>query len=248
MPAVLPTAYTPDSTLLRDRRILITGAGDGLGRAAALGCARHGATVILLGRTVAKLEAVYDEIEAAGAPAPAIYPLNLAGAAWADYSELAGTIDREFGGLDGILHCAAHFKAFARLYDVEPKDWIESLQVNLTAAFALTRHCLPLLTAAPDASVVFCSDHHGRQARAFDGPYGIAKAGIEQMAKMWAEELRPHENLRLNTYDPGPLRTALRLKGYPGEILDNTPAPESALPDLLWLLGPDSQGVSGQAL
>ncbi|NGY06176.1 SDR family NAD(P)-dependent oxidoreductase [Solimonas terrae] len=247
MAATLPASYTPPADLLKGRHILITGAGDGLGRVTALACAQHGATVILLGRTIRKLEAVYDQIGAAGGSA-AIYPLNLAGATWADYFELASTIEREFGGLDGLLHCAAHFKAFTPLYDVEPKEWVESLQVNLTAAYSLTRHCLPLLSKAADASIVFTSDRSGREPRPFAGIYGIAKAGVEQMAQMWASELQSSPKLRINSYNPGPLRTELRLKGYPGELIEESPLPETATPALLWLLGPDSRGVSGQRL
>lgn len=241
--AALPTAYQARADLLRGRRILVTGAAGSLGRAAALACARHGATVILLGRTIAGLEAVYDEIGAAGGAA-AIYPMNLAGASWADYFELASTLEREFGGLDGLLHCAAHFKAYTPLYDVEPKEWVESLQVNLTAAWSLTRHCLPLLTKAADASVVFTVDR--REPRPFAGAYGVAKAGLEQMAMIWAAELKSQPGLRINSYDPGPLRGGLRLKGYPGEAPDAAPLPETAVPALLWLLGPDSRGLSGQ--
>ncbi|MFT4047260.1 MAG: SDR family NAD(P)-dependent oxidoreductase [Solimonas sp.] len=247
--AVIPADYHPAADLLKDRRILVTGAGDGLGRATALALAQHGATVILLGRTIGKLEAVYDDITAAGSitgGAAAIYPMNLAGATWADYFELASTVERELGGLDGLAHCAAHFKAFTPLYDVEPKEWVESLQVNLTAAFSLTRHCLPLLTKSADASVVFVSDRPGREARPFAGAYGIAKAGIEQMAQMWATEMQSHPQLRFNTYNPGPLRGGLRLKGYPGELIEQAPPPETAVPALLWLLGPDSRGVSGR--
>lgn len=246
--AVIPADYSPAPDLLAGRRILITGAGDGLGKATALACARHGATVVLLGRTVKKLEAVYDQIEQAGGPSPAIYPLHLGGASWKDYAELAATLERELGGLDGIVHAAAHFKTFSPLQDIEAKDWLETLQVNLTAAFALTRHCLPLLAARRDASIVFVSDRQGREARPFGGAYAIAKAGIEQMMKIWAAELEGNEQLRINSYDPGPMRTGLRLRGYPGETLEQSPPPEMAVPGLLWLLGPDSRGVSGAAL
>ncbi|SFF34355.1 NAD(P)-dependent dehydrogenase, short-chain alcohol dehydrogenase family [Fontimonas thermophila] len=247
MAAIPPADYVPSPQLLAGRHILITGAGDGLGRAAALACAAHGATVILLGRTVRKLEAVYDEIERAGYPQPAIYPLHLGGASWKDYADLADAIEREFGRLDGLLHCAAHFKAFMPMTDIDPQEWIETLQVNLTAPFALTRQLLPLLQASADAAVVFVADRHGRKAHAYDGIYGISKAAVEQMMRIWAQELDSHPQLRLNSFDPGPLRTALRLKGYPGEKPTQVPPPETAVPALLWLLGPDSRGISGRA-
>ena len=247
MQTSLPRDYTPKLQLLKDRVILITGAGDGLGRAAAQACAGLGATVILLGRTVPKLEQVYDVIERGGGAKPAIYPINLAGASWNEYQELVDTLEREFGQIDGILHCAAHFKAFTALDDLEPREWLESLQVNLTAAYTLTRLCLPLLRKSTDASVVFVSAACGRTPKAFHGAYGISKAAVEAMAKTWAQEIELEPGLRINTYDPGALRTQIRLKGYPGELVDKLPLPESAVPPLLWLLGPDSRGVSGSA-
>jgi NAD(P)-dependent dehydrogenase (short-subunit alcohol dehydrogenase family) len=247
MSAPLPADYTPRHRLLMDRVILVTGAGDGLGRAAALASAGLGATVVLLGRTVSKLELVYDAIVQSGGATPAIYPLNLAGASWNDYQELADTLEREIGKLDGILHCAAHFKAFAALEDLDPREWVEGLQVNLTGAYTLTRQCLPLLRKSSDASVVFVSDSSGRTAKAFHGVYGIAKCAVEAMAKTWAQELELEPGLRINSFDPGPLRTQIRVKGYPGELMSKVPAPETAVPPLLWLLGPDSRGVSGQA-
>lgn len=248
MQAAIPAHYSAAADLLKDRAIVITGAGDGLGKAAALACAKHGATVVLLGRTVSKLEKTYDAIEQAGGPKPAIYPLNLAGASWNDYAELAATLEREIGRLDGVLHCAAQFKQFSALDDVEPREWIESLQVNLTAAYALTRHCLPLLLKSPDASVVFMADTGGRTPKAFHGAYGVSKAALENLMQMWALELEHHPSLRFNSYYPGPLHTGLRLRGYAGEIASKLPLPETVTPALLWLLGPDSRNISGKAL
>jgi NAD(P)-dependent dehydrogenase (short-subunit alcohol dehydrogenase family) len=241
-----PENYTPAADLLKGRVILITGAGGGLGRPTALACARHGATTVLLGRHVKKLEAVYDEIEAAHGPKPAIYPINLAGAVWNDYVELAATVERELGRVDGIVHCAAHFSAFSPLSDVQPRDWVESLQVNLTAAYTLTRTCLPLLLKSQDASVVFLSEPGGRRPKAYRGVYGIAKVAIEGMVQMWASELESLPGLRINSYDPGPMRTGLRLKGYPGDDIQTVPEPETAVPGLLYLLGADSRGQTGK--
>lgn len=241
--SVIPAQLSEDH--LAGRVILITGAGGGLGQALAVAVARLGATPVLLGRTVAKLEATDDAVRAVGGEA-ALYPINLTGATWGDLAEVAMTLEREFGRLDGLVHAAAHFKTFTRMEDVEPKDWLESLQVNLTAAFALTRHCLPLLRASGDGSVVFVADQGGRHAKPFQGAYGIAKAALETLSAQWAHEQRADAPVRFNTYYPGPMRSGIRLKGYPGEVLDEVPVPETALPRLLWLLGPNSSGVSGQ--
>lgn len=218
---------------LKDRVILVTGAGDGLGRATAVAASQAGASVVLVGRTVRKLEAVYDEIEAGGGSTPAIYPINFVGATWADHFELVAAVEKTFGRLDGLVHCAAHFSGFAPLMDEKPKDWMDGLQTNLTAAYALTRHAMPLLLKSPDAAVVFVTDTCGHQPKAFHGVYGITKAAIEALAKTWALELASESHLRIRTFDPGPMRTALRKKGYPGEDFGSVSLPSAASGKLL---------------
>jgi NAD(P)-dependent dehydrogenase (short-subunit alcohol dehydrogenase family) len=240
-----PEDYSPPAGLLKDHVVLVTGAGDGLGRATALLCARLGATVILAGRTVAKLETVYDLVRKDGGVEPAIYPLNLAGATWNDYEQLAATLEREFGALHGLVHCAAHFREFVPLAAIEPQDWLESLQVNLTAPFALTRQCLPLLEKAPQASIVFVSDESGRRGKAYAGVYGVAKFAVEGLMQTWAQELESGGRVRVNSLDPGPMDTALRRRGYANRSGGNDPM--AIAPAVAWLLGPDSRPASGRA-
>lgn len=243
--SAVPQPYAPRAGLLEGRAVLITGAGGGLGRALALACARAGATTILAGKTVAKLEATYDAIKAAGLLEPAIYPLNLAGATWADYEQLAATLEREFGPLHGLAHCAAHFKGYTPLADVQARDWLETLQVNLTAAFALTRHCLPLLEKSGAGSVVFVSDASGRRGKAYAGAYGVSKFAVEGLVQTWAQELASAGRVRINSFDPGPMDTVLRRKGYATAAGARDPAVAAAA--ALWLLGPDSAPATGQA-
>lgn len=239
-------AYTPPQDLLSDRVILITGAGDGIGRAAALACAAHGATVVLLGRTIHKLEDTYDRIEQAGHPQAAIYPMNLEGATPKDYDDLAATLSTEFGRLDGLLHNAALLGALSPIAHQDIELWFKVMQVNLNAPFLLTRACLGLLMKSPDASVLFTSDSVGRQGRAYWGAYGVSKFGIEGLSQILAQEMETNTTVRVNTLNPGPTRTRLRTNAYPGENALALPTPESLMPAYLYLLGPDSRGVTGR--
>lgn len=238
--------YQAPKNLLQDRVVLVTGAGQGIGRSAALAFAAHGATVILHGRNVAKLEAVYDEIEAAGGPQAAIFPLDLFSADEKDYESFAGGIRGQLGRLDGILHNAAHLDTLHTLESHSLEQWQASIRVNLLAPFALTRACLPLLKAAPDASVVMTSETHGHTPAAFWGSFAVSMAGVETLVKMWAQELELYPNLRLNAIVPGPVQSPQRTKTHPGEVKESLPAPESLMPQYLYLMGGDGRGVSGQ--
>ena len=184
------TKYQAPKDLLKDRVILITGAGQGMGRAAALTYAAHGATVILHGRKVEKLESVYDEIEALGGAQAAIFPLDLEKAADQDFAELAQSIRLQLGRLDGILHNAAMVFGPAPLANQTLEQWLTMLRVNLAAPFSLTRACLPLLKMAPDASVIMTSDIHGHVPVAYWGGFAVAKAGVEALVKIQARENR----------------------------------------------------------
>jgi NAD(P)-dependent dehydrogenase (short-subunit alcohol dehydrogenase family) len=243
---VAAMSYAPPPDLLKDAVILVTGAGDGIGRAIALAAAAHGATVVLLGRTLAKLEAVYDAIEQAGGAQPAIFPVDFEGATAHDYALLGERLDQTFGRVDGIVHCAATFPYLSRIDDYDADTWGKVLQVNLSAPFLLTQACLPLLRRAPAASVVFVSDAVGRHGRAYWGAYAVSKAGLERLSQVLADELAA-SGIRVNTLDPGPTRTRLRAQAYPVEDPSPLKPPEAVVPLLLWLLGPDGLGATGQA-
>lgn len=245
MKPFIPTQYAPAADLLKDRVILVTGAGDGIGRAAAMSCAAHGATVILLGKTIEKLTAVYDEIEQAGGPMPAIYPLKLGGATLDDYHALRETVENEFGRLDGLLHNAGVLGQRKSILDTTEADWNEVLRVNLTSNFLLTKAVLPLLQRSDDASIVFTSSGVGRKGRAYWGAYAVSKFGVEGLSQVLADELEGVTNIRVNCINPGATNTAMRRIAYPAENPAVNPFPEQIMPAYLYLLGPDSKGVTG---
>ncbi len=242
----MQTFYLPNQDLLQDKIILVTGAGSGIGAMAAKTFAQYGATVILLGRTVHKLEVLYDQIEAAGYPQAAIYPMNLEGATAKDYADLALNIENEFGRLDGLLHNAAILGTLTPLplYDMEL--WFKVMQVNLHAPYFLTRVCLPLLKKSSSASVVFTSDNVSKQAKAYWGAYSVSKAGVDNMMQIFAEELCENTAIRVNSFNPGKIKTAMRKQAYPGEDNSTLKSPEALAWAYLFLFGKDSQTYTGQ--
>jgi NAD(P)-dependent dehydrogenase (short-subunit alcohol dehydrogenase family) len=239
--------YRPRADLLKDRVILVTGASAGLGRVASLAFARHGATVALLARNEAALDAVYDEILAAGGAEPAIFPFDLGVADDRGYEMLAGTIGHHLKRLDGILHSAHRFNALSQLQLQTLVQWQDLLRVNLIAPFALTRACLPLLQAADDASVIFTGETHGHVPSAYWGGYAVAKSGLETLTQIWSDEF-DRANVRFNTLIPGPVATTLRARTHPGQVADTLTQPAELMPHYLYLMGPDSLDTRGQII
>jgi NAD(P)-dependent dehydrogenase (short-subunit alcohol dehydrogenase family) len=244
----LPAAgeFTPSEGLLEGRVILITGASGGFGRALALECARVGATVILCGRNNAKLDRLYDEIEALGAPRPAIAQLDLAAATAPDYDRLSETIEREFGRLDGLVHAAALLGDRTPLEQYDVPTWCKVLHVNLTAPFILTQVLLPNLRKSPDASVIFVSSSVANRPRAFWGAYAVSKAGLESVRGLLSQELEREQNIRFNSVNPGRMRTAMRAAAYPAEDPNTLPSPRSVTAPFLYLLSAQGRGIDGQ--
>jgi NAD(P)-dependent dehydrogenase (short-subunit alcohol dehydrogenase family) len=241
------THYDARPGLLADRVILVTGAGAGIGRALAKRSASLGATVILHGRTVSRLESVYDEIRAEGGPEPAIFPLNLERATGEDYDRLSGAIEAQWGRLDGLVHNAGVLGGRTPIEHHDVADWQRVLHVNLTAPFILCRCLLPLLFQSADASVVFTSSGVGRRGKAYWGAYAVSKFGVEGLSQVLADELANKPNIRVNVINPGATRTAMRAAAYPAEDPERLKTPEEILGAYLYLLGPDSRGITGRS-
>lgn len=244
----IPTAL-PDASALRcdDQRgrvVIVTGASGGLGREIALGCAARGAIVVLHGRVVRKLEALYDEIVASGAAEPVILPLDLAHAEAADFANVASALQAQFARLDAIVHTAAMLGTLGPLEHQSFESWLALLRVNVAAPMGLTRVLVPLLDRAADASVVFTLDSRGLAPRAYWGGYAVTKAGVAALAQELADEWEHRANLRVNAIVPGPIRSPLRLKTHPGEDPASHPVPDRLVPLYLHLVAGQTKAES----
>lgn len=241
----LPSRDYAPSRLLDDRVTLVTGASGGLGRVLALACAAQGATVVLHGRVVRKLEALYDEIVAAGHPEPTILPLDLATARAEDFANIGSALQAQHGRIDSIVHTAVQLGSLGPIEHQAFDAWHATLRVDLLAPFGLTRALLPLLRAAPDASVVFTLDTRGEDPKAFWGAYAVAKAGLSALLAILADEWENAPNLRVNGIVPGPMQSPLRAQTHPGDDIKRLPLPDVFVPLYLYLLAGQPKAESG---
>jgi len=247
MPLPSPAPVKPSQTLA-DRVILITGATGGLGAPLSRACAAQGATVVLHGRIERKLDALYDEITAAGHPEPVILPLDLAKAGASDFANVESALRAQLGRLDGLIHTAALLGSLGPIEHQSFDSWVSLLRVNVAAPMGLTRALMPMLDAAADASVVFTLDNRGEEPRAFWGGYAVTKAGVATLARELADEWEHRANLRINAVVPGPIRSPLRNQSHPGEDRAALPPPESIVPLYLHLLAGQTKAESGALL
>lgn len=239
--------FQPAPDALKDRVILITGATDGIGKALAIAAARLGAQVIAHGRNQKKLEAVANLVTDSTAKPMALLPLDFEKAGPADYEAMADAIDNNFGRLDGLVHNAAMLAERAPIEHHDVPKWLRAMHVNTNAPFILTRYCLPLLKKSQDASIVFSSCDVATEARAHWGPYLVAKWANEGMMRMLADELS-NTRIRVNSFNPGPVATKIRLQAFPAEDRDALARPETVVNSYLYLLGHESRGTTGQQL
>ncbi|PCJ34157.1 MAG: YciK family oxidoreductase [Moraxellaceae bacterium] len=240
--------YVAPKELLKDKVILVTGAGDGIGKEAALSFAKLGATIVLLGRSQEKLDDVYDLIESSGGPQPAIVPLNLESAVEQEYQQLANTIEQEFGRLDGLLLNAAILGSITPIENYPVEEWTKVMQVNVNSQFAITKALLPLLKQAEAGSVIFTTSSVGRKGRAHWGAYGVSKFAVEGLMQTLADELENTCSVRVNCINPGATRTNMRGSAFPAEDPAKVCRPNEMLGLYHFLMGKDSLDIHGQSL
>ena len=239
--------YIPAENCLLNKIIVVTGAGDGIGKAAALAFANHGATVVLLGRTLSKLEAVYDEIEAIeNAPQAAIFPMNLEGASEHDFTSLHDVLNDEFGKVDALLHNASELGPRTPIQNYSLSSWDKVMRVNITAPFLLTKALLPLLLKSSASRIVFTGSSVGKKARAYWGAYAVSKAATENLMQLLADELDGTQSVTVNSINPGATRTSMRATAYPAENPSSVVSAKDIMNRYIFLMGPDNIGTSGK--
>ncbi len=239
--------YSVIKDTLRDKIILVTGAGDGIGKQAALSYAQHGATVLLLGRTVKKLEQTYDKIVSAGYPEPAIIPLDMKGATKQNYIDMAQTIEQQFGRLDGVLHNASLLGDISPFDQISEEVFDEVMQVNVKAQFLMTQALLPVLHQSDDGRIIYTSSSVGHQGRAYWGSYSISKFATEGMMQVLADELSD-TNIRVNAINPGATRTGMRAKAFPAEDVTRLKTALDIMPLYVYLMAPEGIEMHGQCI
>jgi len=223
-----------------DKVILITGASDGIGKATAIECAKHGATVIIHGKTLPKLEALYDEITNAGYTEPVIYPLDFEKVTPEDCDTLNEVIHKEFGRLDGLFNNAGWLGASAPIQQHDIKLWHRVMQINLNAAFMLTQACIPLLNNKNNSSIVFTLDDKNT---AYWGAYSVAKAGLRSFMEILADEVDT-TNINVKGLNPGKVRTNFRTRAFPAEDPTAHATPDDVAKVAAYLLSNDSNEIN----
>lgn len=244
----IPENFKIKDNCLKEKIILITGSGDGIGAVAAKTFAKYGATIILLSKTEKKIVAIYDEIVKAGLPEPAIITLNLEEATAEDYAGLAHTIENEFGHIDGLLHNAAMFEGLSPIAQFDNTLWNRTVQVNLHAPFLLSQAMIPLLNKSTSSSMIFTSSGVAHKGRAYWGAYGVTKAAGDNLMSILADELETSTPIRVNSIDPGRVRTRMRALAVPGEDPMTVPAPEDIMDAYVYLMSDESNDVNGKII
>ncbi len=244
----MPFEYSAPENLLENKTIMITGAGDGIGKACAQSFVNHGATVILLSRSQEKLEALYDQIESTHPGKVIIHPMDFKSAVAEDYKSLAESLNEQFSSLDGLIHNAALLGARSPIEFYPDQEWHELMQVNVNSAFHLSKVLIPALSQSQDARLIFTSSSVGREGRAYWGAYGVSKFAVEGLMQTMADELANTSSVRVNSLNPGGTRTQMRKDAYPAEDPASQPTAESIMPVYLYLMSPQAKNLHGRAL
>jgi NAD(P)-dependent dehydrogenase (short-subunit alcohol dehydrogenase family) len=228
--------------------ILISGGGSGIGKSAGLNFAEHGADLILVGKNPAHLESTYQEFLDKNLKPPLLHVMDLEQSTESNFQEINNVIEKEFGKLDGLLNNAGILGDKTPLENYKIDVWKKVFDVNVHASFLLTKSLLPVLKAAENSSIVFTSSGVGKRGRAYWGAYSLTKFATESMMQIFSEELENTSNIRVNSIDPGPVRTKMRVAAYPAEDPLSITDAKDIMNAYLYLMSNDSLETNGESI
>ncbi len=246
MPKKSTKDYQPRSDLLAGRNILVTGAGDGIGKVAAQYYASLGAQLILLGRTSSKLAQVDELIHQISGERSLIIPVDLEQFTEDTAIDLTKGLTEQYHCIDGLLHNASILGPKVPIESYEYSEWTKVMHINFNAQLLITQALLTLLSQSKDASVIFTSSGVGRRGRAYWGAYAVSKFATEGLMEVLGDELENTSNIRVNSLNPGATRTQMRAAAFPAEDPQTLPTPDQHMPLYAFLMGPDSKGITKQ--
>ena len=236
------------SNILKDKTIVISGAGSGIGRQAAKSFSEHGANLILLSKNIKKLETLYDEIIDEKKNDVIIQPLNFEIAEENDFEKIISAIKDKYPSIDGLLNNAGVLGEKKPLEQYNYATWKNVIKVNVDASFLLTKSLLPLLKKSNGSSIIFTSSGVGRKGRAYWGAYSISKFATEAMMQIFSEELQNTSSVRVNCINPGAVRTNMRESAYPAENPETNPSANKIMKPYLYLMSDISKEINGQSI
>tara|TARA_B100001057_G_scaffold370043_1_gene373862 strand:+ start:3268 stop:4026 length:759 start_codon:yes stop_codon:yes gene_type:complete len=236
------------SNILKDKTIVISGAGSGIGRQAAKSFSEHGANLILLSKNIKKLETLYDEIIDEKKNDVIIQPLNFEIAEENDFEKIISAIKDKYPSIDGLLNNAGVLGEKKPLEQYNYATWKNVIKVNVDASFLLTKSLLPLLKKSNSSSIIFTSSGVGRKGRAYWGAYSISKFATEAMMQIFSEELQNTSSVRVNCINPGAVRTNMRESAYPAENPETNPSADKIMKPYLYLMSDISKEINGQSI
>ncbi len=225
-----------DALQRMDNRIaLVTGATRGIGRAVAMAYAKAGAQVVLVGRTQGALTEVDDDIRKATGRSAALVTLNLKHGDKID--ALGPNLYMRFGRIDVLAACAGILGTLTPLGHLSTDVWNDVMEINLNANMRLIRTLGPLLEKSEAGRAIFVTSGAAQARNAYWGPYAVSKAALDALVKTYACEVA-NTNVRANLLSPGPIRTAMRAKAFPGEDEMTLKTPDDIAPTFIRLADP----------
>ena len=244
----LPKNYQAQQNVLKEKVILISGGGSGIGKSAGLIFAEHGADLILVGKNPAHLESTYQEFLDKNLKPPLLHIMDLEKSNENDFQEINTVIEKEFGKLDGLLNNAGILGDKTPLENYKIDVWKKVFDINVHAPFLLTKSLLPVLKAAENSSIIFTSSAVGKRGKAYWGAYSLSKFATESMMQIFSEELENTSNVRVNSIDPGRVRTKMRAAAYPAEDPLSLVDAKDIMNAYLYLMSNDSLETKGESI